>query len=115
MHCTALSPALSSPSPAAGHAANMAVLPESRRLSLLLMAACFLLQALSAHAITRHYKFNVRIYRHQTLPHDNTVLSVFSVSCAGGHAEHDTALLNQAYPHCQWQVPGANPVCKRRR
>jgi hypothetical protein len=44
-----------------------------------------------------------------------TVLSVFSVSCAGGHAEHDTALLNQAYPHCQWQVPGANPVCKRRR
>lgn len=71
MHCTALSPAFSSPSPAAGHAANMAVLPESRRLSLLLMAACFLLQALSAHAITRHYKFNVRIYRHQTLPHDN--------------------------------------------
>uniref|UniRef100_A0A0E0BMI4 Laccase n=1 Tax=Oryza glumipatula TaxID=40148 RepID=A0A0E0BMI4_9ORYZ len=59
MHCTALSPALSSPSPAAGHAANMAVLPESRRLTLLLMAACFLLQALSAHAITRHYKFNV--------------------------------------------------------
>uniref|UniRef100_A0A0D9XVT3 Laccase n=1 Tax=Leersia perrieri TaxID=77586 RepID=A0A0D9XVT3_9ORYZ len=37
----------------------MAVLPPSRWFTLLLMACCFLLQALSTRSETRHYKFNV--------------------------------------------------------
>ncbi|XP_006663136.1 laccase-22 [Oryza brachyantha] len=55
----------------------MAVLPPSRRrLTLLLMAGCFLLQALSAHAITRHYKFNVVMRNMTRLCSTKPVLTV---------------------------------------